>query len=133
MSMSILAAVLPATEALLGPAPAAYAAGGGRTPPPNRDGTKPGDNTSCPPGPDARTKGVPDPALGDKDVDGDGRLDYFMGEWKFVDGDADLTVRQWCINKAAGANFNDFFTYELIPSVKGVDQPDKGIKPRSPI
>jgi hypothetical protein len=101
--------------------PRDLAANGGFTPPPDRNGPAPGlgDNVNCPPGPDASTKGDPDAGLGDSDVNGDGSLDYFMGEYKFIEGDKDLLVRKWCINlEADEGNFNDFFTFELITSLR---------------
>lgn len=90
---------------------------------PNRNGAAPGDNTSCPPGPNATTKGVPAAGLGDKDVDGDGTDDFFMGEWKFVQGNRNLVVRKWCINKPAAASgaFGDFFSTQVLTSLNGVD------------
>ena len=95
-----------------------------KVPPPDRNGDASGngDNVSCPPGPDHSTKGDPDPALGDKDVTGDGSVDFFMGEWHFVDGNQDLKVRSWCVNRTGGATtFGDFFTYEILTSMDGVD------------
>ncbi|GEM_PF-6024637 len=112
---------------------------GGYTPPPNRGSS----STTCPPGNrDATGKFTKakanDPR--DKDVNGDGTADYFMGEWKFVDGDNDLIVREWCINKAETPDdpttpqnerrFHDYFTQEIITSLKGVETPR--ISPGSP-
>jgi hypothetical protein len=79
-----------------------------------------GNDTSCPPGP-GNTKATPDPAKGDKDVDGDGTLDFFMGEWKFVTVNGndvkDTIVRRWCINRPrAGDHFGDFFSFEVLTS-----------------
>jgi hypothetical protein len=39
----------------------------------------------------------------DQDVDGDAVKDYFMGEWKFVDGASkkNVIVRKWCLNGGA--------------------------------
>jgi hypothetical protein len=68
-------------------------------------------------------KAVPDAAKGDKDVSGhgDGTLDFFMGEWKFVSGNNDVIVRLWCINKpqdtTAPFNFHDYFSYQVLTSV----------------
>jgi len=71
---------------------------------------------SCPPGPDTATKAAPDPALGDADKDGDGRDDYYMGEYNFEKGDQDLHVKCWCLNKPAQANghYGDYFTKEIV-------------------
>jgi hypothetical protein len=93
-----------------------------KKPPPDRDGPNPpGDNESCPPGPDKHTKGIPDRNLGDKDVNNDDVDDFFMGESKFVLGDKDLIVRTWAINKdplPSGA-FGDYFSFEILTSEKG--------------
>jgi len=105
----------------------------GHTPPPDRNGAAAGlgDNTSCPPGPDATTKGAPAATLGDKDVNNDGRDDFFMGEWKFVEGAKDLIVRQWCINKpAVGGHFADFLTFQIITSLNGVET--ERVPPKEP-
>ena len=94
--------------------------------PPDRNGAAAGkgDNTQCPPGPDTMTKGMPDPALGDVDKDGDGRRDFYMGEYNFVKGDKDLHVKKWCLNKAANGDgtFGDYFTQEIV--VTEQNQPD---------
>jgi len=76
---------------------------------------------------------APDPKYGDKnadksDDDGDGKkgddpnkpdydaddLDYFMREYKFVEGDIDLIIRDWCItdNGPAGS----FHAWEILTS-----------------
>lgn len=90
--------------------------------PPDREGNN---DASCPPGPDSPPrKAVPDPALGDKNVGGDAKLDYFMGEWKFDDGTKDLIIRKWCINVTkdpAKKFFSDFFSFEVITSLRGVE------------
>jgi hypothetical protein len=106
-----------------------------KTDPPDRNGALPGmgDNVSCPPGPDAHTKGVPNAALGDKNVAGDGKLDYYMGEWKFDDLTKDLIIRKWCINvdkDPAKAAYSDFFSFEVITSLGGVETVRK--KPDTP-
>ncbi len=108
------------------------AQGAGRTPPPDRPGNN---DTACPPGNinanGSYTKAqTNDPK--DKDVNGDGRSDYFMGEWKFVDGANDLIVREWCINNPPSRQddpntprdetiYQDFFTQEIITSLNGVE------------
>ena len=97
----------------------------GKMDPPDRNGAVAGvgSNTTCPPGPVRGTKGAPDAALGDKDVDGDGTSDFYMGEWKYDDGNKDLIIREWCINRPVQANgsFGDFFSVEIITSLKGVE------------
>lgn len=87
--------------------------------PPNQNGVK------APPG-DAR----------DKDVNDDGTDDYFMGEWKFVEGNKDLIVRRWCINRPMVAgHFDDFFSFEVITSLNGVEtnDPTKKVDPTAPV
>ena len=94
-------------------------------------------NTDCPPNQDG-TKVEPSDAR-DKDVNGDSRKDYFLGEWKFVDGSKDLIVRRWCINQTAStgrdAHFNDFLSFEVITSLNGVEtnDPTKKIDPTVPV
>jgi hypothetical protein len=65
----------------------------------------------------------PDASYGDKQH-GRTLKDYFLGEWKFVEGDTDLVVRFWCVNggprKPSGA-FGDFYAYELATSTKGTE------------
>lgn len=59
----------------------------------------------CPQGADGKPtvcdakKADPNNAL-DMDVDGDGKADYFMGQWKFVDpaSNNNVVVRKWCMN-----------------------------------
>jgi hypothetical protein len=107
---------------------------GGHTPAPDRPG---GDRDhSCPPNP----KRAGDGTIGkdaadqarDMDVNSDGRADYFMGEYKFIEGDRDLlVVRVWCINHeptqdvpATPENeeaYNDFFTFEILTSLRDVE------------
>lgn len=99
--------------------------------PPDREGDN---DASCPPGPDGPPrKAALDPALGDKNVGGDAKLDYFMGEWKFDDGTKDLIIRKWCINvdkDPAKTFFSDFFSFEVITSLRGVETVRK--TPNSP-
>ncbi|KPL23578.1 MAG: hypothetical protein AMJ75_05815 [Phycisphaerae bacterium SM1_79] len=97
---------------------------------PDRNGAAAGkgDNQSCPPGPTSTQKGTPNKDLGDKDVDKDKDLDYFMGEWKFVKGDKDVIVRKWCINVPETPDdpntpqnehrFNDFYSIEILTSLR---------------
>lgn len=88
-------------------------------PAPDRNGSASGngDNLSCPPGPDDRTKGAPDGRLGDTDLDKDGNNDYFMGEWKYVKAGKNIIVKKWCINAPeSGGAFRDFFTFEILTS-----------------
>jgi hypothetical protein len=104
-----------------------------KTDAPDRNGADPGlgDNNSCPPGPTSARKGTPDAALGDKDADGDGTVDFYMGEWKFDDGIKDLIIRKWCINRIPKADsFGDFFSFEVITSLRGVETVRK--KPTDP-
>ena len=75
----------------------------------------------CPPNQGNHIKVEPDPTLGDKDKNGDGDLDYFQGEWKFVDGDTDVVVRQWCMNGGPPAPpphaaVHDFYAFEITTS-----------------
>lgn len=64
----------------------------------------------------------------DKDVDNDGKKDYFMGEWKFVKGDRDLTVQQWCISR--GDDFiRSYISLDIQPSSKGKPIPGTGEHP----
>ena len=93
------------------------------TPPPDRNPDDPndsGDNKSCPPGPSSGEVGAPNASLGDSDVDGDGELDYFMGEWEYVITDmeetTDTKIRKWCLNQGIG-----FYSYEILTSKNGVD------------
>ncbi len=80
-----------------------------------------GDNTSCPPGPDTTTKSTPNATLGDKDVNGDGTLDFYMGEHQFTLPGCTSIVRKWCINKpAAGGALQDFFTLEIVTIMNGM-------------
>lgn len=96
---------------------AVAAQGQGVTPPPDRPGNN---DRACPPGPGNQKATPNDPK--DKDVNGDKRTDYFMGEWKFIEGDKDLVVRKWCINKPQGTNtFNDFFSFEILTSKRNED------------
>lgn len=105
-------------------------AAGGRTPAPKRDGME---NWNCPPskpgGSGGWTKIEPtDPK--DKDVNGDGRKDYYGGEWKFDDPATgkDLIVRQWCID---GPGLNSaYWSLEIITSMNGVETPR--VAPGSP-
>lgn len=101
---------------------------GGYTPAPDRPG---GDRDNwCPPNGKFNQTGPPtrdepnDPR--DKDVDnadGDNDpatgKDYYMGEYKFVEGDNDLIVRIWCIRTPLGEVFTDYFTHEIITSFRG--------------
>jgi len=89
-------------------------------------------NETCPPGRCTRdakgeitsfTKIDPDPTLSsvpaqkDQDKNGDGRVDYFMGEWKFVEGDTDLIIRKWCLNGGPpNGAFHDAYAFELATS-----------------
>ena len=68
----------------------------------------------------------PDPSKGDKNVDdsdndddGDETdpedLDYFMGEYKFVEGDINLIIREWCVD--SGEPLGWFFTWEVYTSI----------------
>jgi hypothetical protein len=85
---------------------------------PDRNGPAPGKglNTGCPPKSDAHTKAVPDSTLGDADANGDGLVDYFMGEYDFVKGDKDLHVKCWCLNRPLQPNghWGDYFTKEIV-------------------
>ncbi|MFC2105825.1 hypothetical protein ACFLS0_03655 [Candidatus Bipolaricaulota bacterium] len=84
---------------------------------PDRNGDQPGkgDNLQCPPGPDVSTKGVPDAALGDRDVNADGWDDFYMGEVTYTDEDGNsITIIKWAINKPRKASgFEDYFSYEI--------------------
>ena len=88
------------------------------------------DESTCPPFVNG-AKAVPNPAFGDMDISddtnspsSDGLLDYFMGEWKFVQGSKDLIVQKWCINKPPNMQlmaFVDHFTYRILTSENGVN------------
>ena len=101
-------------------------------PPPDRGGYA---NTGCPPtkgadkaDPDDRSKGG---SGKDRDVNGDGRTDFYMGETKLVDGRKDLIVRKWCINKPeTPTRYLDFFALEIITSDGGAEV--VGVKPKTP-
>jgi len=85
---------------------------------PDRNGDQPGkgDNLNCPPGPDTSTKGVPDAALGDRDVNGDGWDDFYMGEITYTDENGDsVTIIRWAINMPSRTpgGFEDYFSYEI--------------------
>ena len=102
------------------------------TPPPDRDhdGGPSDDECGCPPLVNG-AKAVPDPALGDMDIsddttspDSDGLLDYFMGEWKFVQGSKDLIVQKWCVNQPPNMQlmaYTDHFTFRILTSENGVN------------
>ena len=69
-----------------------------------------------------------DEKLGDARVGGDpNKLDYFMGEWKYVQGRKDLIVRKWCIDGA-------FFSLQILTSLDGKinEDPRKQIAPGTP-
>jgi len=122
------------------------------TAPPQRKNAAGGNvacNNTCPPGDCTRnakgeitsfTKVPPDPNLTndadlkDQDKNGDGRVDYFIGQWKFVSGVNDLIVRKWCIEKPAGAGgtLGDFFTIEVLSSLNGQIQQPPLVRPQSP-
>lgn len=126
LSIAVVAVLVGVASGLISPVATVQAQGVTVTKKdaPNRDGANPGDNNSCPPGPDASSKSTPDAKLGDKDVDGDGTLDFFMGEWEFVLGVDDVKVRLWCINrkkKRGHTAFSDFFSTEVLTSKNGVD------------
>lgn len=102
--------------------------GQGRPPDRDGDGVITAAETGCPPLVNG-VKATPDPAKGDADVsdpvaypDSTGLLDYFMGEWKFVQGSKDLIVQMWCINRPQqpGA-YLDHFTYRILTSEMGVN------------
>ena len=97
---------------------------------PDRDGNGQTDGyeQGCPPvqdnfpAPGSQTKAAH--VAADKDVNNDGRTDFFMGEWEFIKGNKDLKVRMWCINKAESAGgWGDYFTFEVLTSENGVDTP----------
>ena len=89
-------------------------------------------NDTCPPGRaefddqgklKKFTKVDPDPTLGQgnqKDQSHTStRVDYFLGEWKFVEGDTDLIVRKWCMNGGPqDRSLHDFYAYEVATSTK---------------
>jgi hypothetical protein len=76
-------------------------------------------STSCPPilnfgpPPPGYRIAKPDKDRGDKDVNGDGIMDWFMGEWKFIDGIKDLIVTKWCIGG------NKEFSFQINTSKGG--------------
>ena len=94
-------------------------------------------NDTCPPGRCTRdaqnkitafTKIDPDPRLTnvaaqkDQDKNGDGRVDYFLGEWKFVEGNKDVIVRKWCLNGGPpNGAFHDAFSFEIATSLNGTE------------
>jgi len=92
------------------------------------DGIVSVEETGCPPLVGGM-KATPDPAKGDADVsaasdpaDSAGVLDYFMGEWKFVQGSKDLIVQKWCINRPETPTaFRDHFTYRILTSENGLN------------
>jgi hypothetical protein len=52
---------------------------------------------NCPPNGNRRTPPIRPP---DQDVDGDGRPDYFMGSWTFVEPHGDgLVITLWCLKR----------------------------------
>jgi hypothetical protein len=96
-----------------------------KKPPPSRGGN----STSCPPLDSNGRKATPDAKKGDMDVDGDKTLDYFMGSWTFIEGDLDLIVTRWCINRPMSEwtdkkgkkhkAYEDYFTMGVETSLKG--------------
>jgi hypothetical protein len=92
---------------------------GGFTPAPDREGDN---DRNCPPGPGNSKAEANHP--NDKDVNEDGIVDYYMGEYKFIEGRLDLIVRIWCISlQEEEGSFNDFFTHEIITSLDGTETP----------
>lgn len=59
----------------------------------------------------------------------DGRKDYYRGEWRFLEGQRDFIVREWCINEDPGTDpktgeithFNDYIAWQIITSINGVE------------
>jgi len=102
----------------------------GKPPDRNHNGVLDADDDGCPPLVNG-VKATPDPSFGDMDVsddvkspDSDNVLDYFMGEWKFVQGSKDLIVQKWCINRPADMTFmvyRDHFTYRILTSENGAN------------
>lgn len=100
----------------------------GKPPDRNHNGVTDYDDDGCPPLVNG-AKATPDPALGDKHVSDDVRfpdsanlLDYFMGEWKFVQGSKDLIVQKWCINRPpdmVAMVFRDHYTFRILTSENG--------------
>ncbi|MFN0104485.1 MAG: hypothetical protein ACKV2U_20660 [Bryobacteraceae bacterium] len=106
--------------------------------PPNRGGSF---DAWCPPNGVSATgaKTAPDATKGDKDVAGDGKLDYYMGEWKYVERGRNVIVRKWCINadptdngpgKTPRFTFNDFFSFEIFTSIGATET--QRVAPGSP-
>ena len=86
---------------------------------PDRPG---GDNDLlCPPNVQRRPPGtgpfLPDPPNDpkDKDVNNDGRKDWFLGSYKYEKGNKDVELTIWCIN---GRPRTEFVSYEIKTSLR---------------
>ena len=104
--------------------------GEGKPPDRNHNGVTDYDDDGCPPLVNG-VKATPDPSFGDMEIsdnvkypDSANLLDYFMGEWKFVQGSKDLIVQKWCINRPPNMAlmvFRDHYTYRILTSENGAN------------
>jgi hypothetical protein len=95
---------------------------------------------NCPPNRSSGAKARPI-VPPDADLDGKGRIDYFLGAWSFSDARGNgLVVRLWCINRRAKTRlvhgrrrlvrFNDFFSLEISTSADANAHQATKVRPR---